>query len=68
MKPTDDLKTIYTIYKGKDAQTVADMAEELGISESVIRRSIPKFLQSGRWKEVRVQRNRSIIKAYVRVK
>lgn len=68
MKPSDDLKKLYNIYTGKDAQTIQDMCDETGISDSTIRKKVIEWVKAGRWKEVMVKRGNHIVKAYVKVK
>lgn len=65
MKPSDDLKAQFTYYTGPDAQTAVEMGNELGVSYMTIRRMIPRFLASGKWKEVMVKRGGHISKAYI---
>lgn len=65
MKPSDELKKQFNYYKGNDAQTIADMSMELGVSDMTLRRMIPSFLASGKWKEVLVKRGAHVSKAYI---
>jgi predicted transcriptional regulator len=67
MKPSDDLKQ--EIYKGKDAQTVSEIAKEVGRSYSAVRCQAVKMVELGRWKQVFVKaKYRGLEKAYIKVK
>lgn len=68
MKPSDDIKAMYKLYFGKDAQTTKEISQETGVSESVIRRHAKEMVESGEWKEVSVKRHKAIATAYIRLK
>ena len=65
MKPSQDLPKLYT---GKDAETIEEMAEESGLSESSIRLHAKKMEKSGIWKKVLIKKGRGTLSAYIKVK
>lgn len=66
MKPSDDLKR--DIYKGKDAQTLSEIAKEVGLSECTIGRFANKLTKAGKWRLVNVLRDKKVRRAYIKVK
>lgn len=68
MKPSDELKKLYPITTDENAQSIAEMEKETGLSEATIRRHIKKMLDVGEWEEVLKKQNGTIAKAYKRVK
>ena len=65
MKPIDDLPKIY---KGNNAQSIAEMVKETCLSEGSIRRFAKEQVKAGKWKQVLVKKGRNICAAYVKIK
>lgn len=67
MKPSDELKNLYPIYSGKNAQTVGEICRESGLGETSVRRHADKMVKSGKWKKVLIREGGAIKNAYIAV-
>lgn len=68
MKPSDDLKKLYQIYTGKDAQTISELISDTGLGETAVRRFAAQMVSTGIWKEVLVKRGKLFCRAYIKIK
>ena len=66
MKPSDDLRR--DVYTGKDAQTVAQISKECGLSRSTVQYYSAQMVKAGRWKRVYLKSPRGFVSAYVKIK
>lgn len=67
MKPSDDIQ-VKEICKDKNAQTIQEICEVTGLSQTTVRRHAQQMLKTGQWKQVWKKEGNHIVQAYIRVK
>jgi DNA-binding MarR family transcriptional regulator len=67
LKPSDDIQ-IKEITKDKNAQTIKEICEVTGLSESSIKRHAQKMVETGKWTQVWKRQKDKTVMAFVRAK